>query len=116
MLSVTTYFDENGTTNKRTGHLSSCIFDIIITKGNIFMDVLQTGLIDLISTNLIVFDKCHLVCCPDHPYTVILRYLGGCKFDSRSKIIGVSSQIEQYQSCPQDLEMFLDPLEKHFCC
>lgn len=116
MLSATTYFDEKGTTNKRTGHLSSCNFDIIVTKGKNFKDILQTGLMDAMSINLIVFDKCHLVCYPDHPYIVLLRYFGGCEFDSRLKIIGVSSQIEQYQSCPQDLEMFLNALEKHFCC
>lgn len=116
MLSVKTYFDEKGTTNKRTCHLSSCNFDIIVTKGKNFKDILQTGVMDAMSINLIVFDKCHLVCYPDHPYIGLLRYLGGCEFDSRLKIIGVSSQIEQYQSCPQDLEMFLNALEKHFCC
>lgn len=111
VLSVKTYFDEEVNTR---GHstLSSC--DVMVTKGKIFLQIFKAGLLNLISFSLIVIDECHLGSDAEHPFIILLKHIEGCRLDRKPKIVGVSSEIQYHQACPQDLERFLSALEEQF--
>lgn len=114
MLSVKTFFDEKNAAREERCSLSSC--DVMVTKGEIFLQNLKAGLMDLMSFSLIIFDECHLASDADHPFAMILKHVEGYKVDLMPKIVGLSVEIVQYQECPQDIERFLNTLEELFCC
>ena len=114
MLTVKTYFDEEVNTREGYSSLSSC--DVMVTKGKIFLQILKAGLLNLMSFSLIVIDECHLGSDAEHPFTILLKHIEGCRLDRKPKIVGVSSEIQYHQACPQDLERFLNALEEQFHC
>lgn len=114
VLSVKSYFDEE--VNTREGHSSLPSCDIMVTKGEIFLQIFKAGVMDLMSFSLIVIDECHLGSDAEHPFEILLKHIEGCRLDRKPKIVGVSSEIQCHQACTQDLERFLNTLEERFHC
>lgn len=114
MFSVKTCFNETDLTDG--GLCEPSNFDILITTGKIFMQILKAGIMDLTLFSFIVFDKCHLALDDEHPFAIILKQVDECKLHLRLQIVGLSAGILLHQACPQDMESFLSSLEELFHC
>ena len=114
MFSVKTYFHEKDVTREQQCLLPSC--DIMVTEGKVFLQLLEAGILELISFSLIIFDKCHLANDVDHPFAIILKHVDGRNHGLRPRIVGLSSEIQHHLGCSQDLERFLITVEKVFHC
>ena len=92
--------------------LSDC--DIVVTTGQVFLQILKAGISDFKFFNLIVFDESHLAIDKGHPFAIILNHIDECGLDPRPHMVGLTSAVLLHQACPGDIEMFLCALEELF--
>ena len=114
IMSVKTCFSETEVTDGEACVLSDC--DIMVTTGNVFLQILKAGISDFKFFNLVVFDESHLAFDKRHPFAIILNHIDECRLDERPQIVGLTSAILLHQACLQDMETFLSTLEELFNC
>lgn len=114
LLSVKTCFDDKDFMKEGRYLVSS--FDVMVTKGRLFLKVLKAGLMDLMSFTLIVFDDCHLAKVADHPYAILVKHVEDSMLNLKPKVVGVSSEIQHHLTSPLHAERFLNTLAELFHC
>ena len=112
IMSVKTCFSEAEVADGGECVPSDC--DIMVTTGQVFLQILKVGISDFKFFNLIVIDESHLAIDKGHPFAIILNHIAKCGLDPRPQIVGLTSAILLHETCPQDMEAFLNTLEELF--
>ena len=113
-LSVKTFF--NDICDRHGDIFRSLDTDVIITDGKCFVELLETGKLDLLFISLIVYDDCHMMSDKEHLFHGIVRQVASMDSVIKPKVVGLLSNILSYQTCAQELEMFLANIEQAFGC
>ena len=104
------YSDEQGLLNGEDA-------DILLTSGACFLEYLTNGKISLCDLGLVIVDDCHHALDKDHPSAKVMERLSfSYQQEQEPKVIGVTSELLKYQSCPDKVESFLSKLEGIFQC
>lgn len=83
---------------------------VLVMTAQIFLDVLNHGILGLSKTNLIVFDECHHAK-KEHPFKRIMTFFDVCSSEDYPKVLGLTASVVNGKVTPNKIEREIKQLE-----
>ncbi|XP_078671533.1 endoribonuclease Dicer-like [Branchiostoma floridae x Branchiostoma belcheri] len=83
---------------------------VLVMTAQIFLDVLQHGILPLSRVNLLVIDECHHAV-GHHPYREIMKAFDTCQVQDYPRVLGLTASILQGKCAPDSLLQRVRSLE-----